>query len=154
MTTPEVAHSVTHTHARGTLQKQLDGRAIWLYFLKGVPRPGVGQSQIQPLQCELSQQSFLPRRFPCVCLCASAAVTHACSAVAQWTACSVFQESSRRMDGHKAFSISRERINCSCPRVVLFASSQRSWRLSTFSLKIEDAVYCIVWPASPLATVL
>lgn len=101
-----------------------------------------------PLQCELSQQSFLPRRFPCVCLCASAAVTHACSAVAQWTACSVFQESSRRLDGHKAFSISRERINCSCPRVVLFASSQRSWRLSTFSLMIEDAVYCIVWPAS------
>lgn len=81
MTTPEVAHSVTHTHARGTLQKQLDGRAIWLYFLKGVPRPGVSNTAtpVRIKSAEFPSQTLslcLSLRFSCcdACLLSSSPV--------------------------------------------------------------------------------
>ncbi len=85
--------SLSHTHT-GALQKQLDGRAIWLDFLKGVPHPELPSLKYSHSSAnEVSSVSF-PDAFP-LCLCVSAAVTHACSAVARWTACSVYQGSSR-----------------------------------------------------------
>ena len=165
MTTPGVTHSLslslthTHTHTHtGTLQKQPDDRAIWLHFLKGVPSPGVAQSQIQPLQCEWSQQSSLPRRSHRQPLCLSRCdacllsggrhalfsrkVQNGLAWAKDWPPhrCSV--------DYYFLFPFilfPREKgwLNLSCFRVVLFANSQCSRILKKVVFSFQRPLYSI-----------
>lgn len=161
MTTPGVTLSLSHTHActhTGTLQKQPDDRAIWLCFLKGVPSPGVAQSQIQPLQCEWSQQSSLPRRFHCLPLCFGRcdACLHSGGRLALF---------SRKVQNDLAWTkdwpplrcpvdyyflfpfilFPREKgwLNLSCFRVVLFANSQCSRILKKVVFFLQKPLYSI-----------
>lgn len=70
--TPGVTYSLSHTHTHtGTLQKQLDGRAIWLQFLKGVPRPGVCPLSDTAAAVWMKSALSTPDAFPSLSLCFS-----------------------------------------------------------------------------------
>lgn len=90
-----LSHTHTHTYTQGHFKSSWRQSHL-VVFCEGSPpswkSPNLKYSR--PEAYKVSRVSF-PDAFP-LCFCVSAAVTHACSAVARWTARSVFQGSARR----------------------------------------------------------